>query len=1319
MAINKVTTNGLENGIKIQLENSTNEISPALSFEGDTDTGIFSDESGVISFASNGVEVLKISGSGLLNSDGTPYIGDSQNLTSDYIALYVNKSSNNASDALNNNGTSVTTPFITIERALFEVAKQSYRSGVNNDKTENYTIFIYPGEYVIDNRPGLKTATNITNITFPTELYKFNPTTGGVIIPRGTSLIGLDLRKTIIRPKYVPNPAIVPTGIILDSAYMIESNRSYIQEQVFLYITQNNPTFTNINNICKRDIGYFIDAIVKDLKNGGNYYCYTYAEKYISGLNQIQYLTTNELNITLSAIDKVRDIAIAALNNWSGTFGTYNEITTGKTINRTTFTVGNGFDSVGDCTTGNSAVTVLAALMNGILSNPSTYYQLYIKTYGIDVPSPIFKLTGGCFIKNLTFKDAKTTPYNYVTYSGDVPSFTTAINSNYSHHRLVCFAAIEHKNNIGELSIYYNKIDGYDTLLDSGGTREVRTSEYQYVGNINQPDLVGSTSPYIFECSVLSNYGLNGLDLNGDSVDDNSFKSIVVKEFTNIAQQVDDNAYQTDLTDPLEGKKYRWDSFAFKIHNNAYAQLVSCFAIAQSKQFIAQNGGEISLTNSCSDFGGISLFSDGVSKNVLEQNKGYYLLKVLPPSIIENNIQYYNTAYLDPDNITSTFISFNNFLNVNPIDYIYNSYIYVVITNPVTNNNLELQSKIVSSGVIKTNSGINVINGVAVNDENSIYKYLNLIGDYRFETTWYDSNNPPVGGLTAAENTEKDRRKTLLLNANVYVKRIIDNRLDDDKHYSLIISANNSIAEPNINYVIDQINANITSPQNKYYIADIRQLTNNELNNDTNYTSLGKIYKVTLLRGNKNVDGYPDILEDVKLTTDYIDLTSNLDPRLYQPNDLINVSYDQNSVEYLTLSRLFSDFGYSSYQSMLLPTANSINLISRFNNISNLSIVENISSGVAIKFNLLRPSLIRCSGHTWEWVGYRNYSTALPKLQVNLLQFSDKLKAIQTSLNGGTIYATGMDEVGNLYQGNTLVNLGSNNQQTIRYDGLQQPIVSSNVTRFSNLDVDNTLNAVNARINNFIVEDLIFEPTSTLKVSSNGTLSNLTDNNIPTGIIATSSNYGLSRKANPTELLNRNGTGFLIASDLEDYVTVNDVINSLIPVGIILPFAGNVIPPTYLLCDGSYISRTTYADLFAVIGVLYGSTNSSNFRLPPSQGRYLLGSNGTYGLGTTNGSSQFTIDNTNLPSHTHRLLGSNDSSNSATQGLSATPGSGGANGGQGLVVYANNFGAGNSYSQQNSDNVNYVESSQGNNSAPISLLYSSVAINYIIKYTFN
>ena len=46
-------------------------------------------------------------------------------------------------------------------------------------------------------------------------LYKFNSIEGGVIVPRGTSIVGMDLRKTKLRPLYVPDPT---SGSIADSA---------------------------------------------------------------------------------------------------------------------------------------------------------------------------------------------------------------------------------------------------------------------------------------------------------------------------------------------------------------------------------------------------------------------------------------------------------------------------------------------------------------------------------------------------------------------------------------------------------------------------------------------------------------------------------------------------------------------------------------------------------------------------------------------------------------------------------------------------------------------------------------------------------------------------------------------------------------------------------------------------------------------------------------------------------------------------------------------------------------------------------------------
>lgn len=57
------------------------------------------------------------------------------------------------------------------------------------------------------------------------------------------------------------------------------------------------------------------------------------------------------------------------------------------------------------------------------------------------------------------------------------------------------------------------------------------------------------------------------------------------------------------------------------------------------------------------------------------------------------------------------------------------------------------------------------------------------------------------------------------------------------------------------------------------------------------------------------------------------------------------------------------------------------------------------------------------------------------------------------------------------------------------------------------------------------------------------------------------------------------------------------------PAGVIVPFAGTVIPAGWLLCDGSAISRTDYADLFDAIGTTYGDGDgSSTFNLPSLQG---------------------------------------------------------------------------------------------------------------------
>ena len=62
------------------------------------------------------------------------------------------------------------------------------------------------------------------------------------------------------------------------------------------------------------------------------------------------------------------------------------------------------------------------------------------------------------------------------------------------------------------------------------------------------------------------------------------------------------------------------------------------------------------------------------------------------------------------------------------------------------------------------------------------------------------------------------------------------------------------------------------------------------------------------------------------------------------------------------------------------------------------------------------------------------------------------------------------------------------------------------------------------------------------------------------------------------------------------------------PVGTIVPFAGSVCPEGWFFCWGATVGRNDYADLFAVIGVNFGSGDGANtFHLPDFRGRFLRG----------------------------------------------------------------------------------------------------------------
>ncbi len=71
-----------------------------------------------------------------------------------------------------------------------------------------------------------------------------------------------------------------------------------------------------------------------------------------------------------------------------------------------------------------------------------------------------------------------------------------------------------------------------------------------------------------------------------------------------------------------------------------------------------------------------------------------------------------------------------------------------------------------------------------------------------------------------------------------------------------------------------------------------------------------------------------------------------------------------------------------------------------------------------------------------------------------------------------------------------------------------------------------------------------------------------------------------------------------------------------LPPGVILPFAGDIPPEGFLICNGTSISREQYPNLYKVIGTKYGCENKDFFNLPNLIDRFIQGASEKNKVGT-------------------------------------------------------------------------------------------------------
>jgi microcystin-dependent protein len=101
--------------------------------------------------------------------------------------------------------------------------------------------------------------------------------------------------------------------------------------------------------------------------------------------------------------------------------------------------------------------------------------------------------------------------------------------------------------------------------------------------------------------------------------------------------------------------------------------------------------------------------------------------------------------------------------------------------------------------------------------------------------------------------------------------------------------------------------------------------------------------------------------------------------------------------------------------------------------------------------------------------------------------------------------------------------------------------------------------------------------------------------------------------------------------------------------GLIVPWGSTSVPSGFLECNGSAVSRATYAALFAIVGTTYGSGNgSTTFNVPDLTDKTILSRSNNKALASTGGAntvtnsgsvggglSNTTLSTAQIPAHTH------------------------------------------------------------------------------------
>lgn len=658
----------------------------------------------------------------------------------------------------------------------------------------------------------------------------------------------------------------------------------------------------------------------------------------------------------------------------------------------------------------------------------------------------IFKITGTGYYFGFTFLDKA--------------------GSTASHHLLDCFQFASQ----AELDEFYTKIRAaFGGANNTGGINNAlavtNVSEYTIVGP--QPaagsqtvatDTVLSASPYIFNISIRSNLGLCGVYADGAQA--SGFRSMVIAQFTGVSLQTDINCWQkyssgswgafANYTEyiNISPDNVRMNpsrrSFHIRAVNKAVIQEVSVFAIGQGVHHWTQYGGEITITNSNSNFGGCAAISDGYQTTAFQSD-------------IDWNVSYIKTA----NNLSAI---------ANNVKRIYLGTVSAVSSTTVTLTTA-LGESIEYAGVpdLVAREGYTLRNGSYLWVENP------LGTDWRTEFTAsaWNAGSPTVLNTNAALIDEdgvvpgvNDAGNSRAIGKRIYIRRIVDTRTPEQRRFSLRLANTNGAARlPVRDYILQTTiggavvgeistastllvsntgntdingvlvasevtirrgNASVDWAANTYYLKGDTVKRNNkhftcvQVNQDASFDAAKWSESFVHMPSTYNTEDFyknetPILIFDNDTSGNELSTTLGYNFTTVWANDTLIQNQYRTATDYRGIHLFLTAIGFTNNQAHTILTPKpeaSRDLDPAISGDMGGFVPAGAANALdnwAIEFR--RPSVIRLFGHAWEWTGYLNYSKAIPAYQKQISP-QNKFTYYFTNENGGRVYATGFNEEG-------------------------------------------------------------------------------------------------------------------------------------------------------------------------------------------------------------------------------------------------------------------------------------------------------------------